>query len=607
MFSMRKTLSLLTGIALFLQTSLPPLSDSSRFYAAARLLVSPYPLAQKDAIQQRCDELADPIYDSQKVGSGVRFDQINTSEALPVCQQAATRQTLRPHYQFLYGRVLDAAQRYSEASQQYYMAYQGGDGWGANGLARLYHTGQGVSQNLEQAVSLYRVAANAGVPPALFNLGILYEMGVGVPRDLNEALRWYVKAGDNGYPDGYAAAGWIYVKGNSKNYAEAAKWNQKAVQNGSALGYAMQGYWYQFGLGVSVDTPRAAQLYNTAAQKGSVEGMYLLGVLYLNGQGVRKDFATAASLFQQAARLGSFDAKDELGNMYLRGLGVTADPQVAFAWYSQAAQAGKADAQFWVAAMYDNGQGVAQNKPLAVAWYRKAAEQGDPFAMTQLGYHLREGQGVAWSEREAMQWFRQAADKGNVDAQTALGWGYMQGLGQSQGQGIQDYRQAYYWLSKAASQKDASAAQLNLGVLYQKGWGVDQDLAKANQLFRQAASSPYPEIANAAKTYVRNSQVATTKKSSDDTDALLGLAVLTLGVLAVGTLLSGPSSSHNQAPTTGTLPDTSNSNDASTQILQDHLASENAAREAAAAERQADRDNWARTQRCGFNANVNCF
>ena len=511
----------------------PPMLDPLAPVAAGIALLA---LTQNGDVALKCDQLAASPDDPQKSGPGVRLDQIRTSEAHPVCEQAATRHPSQARYQLLYGRVLEAE------------------------------------------------------------------------GNLGEAAKWYLKAGNSGLADAYAAMASLYARGNPPNYVEALKWSEKAAQGGSGLGSTQLGWHYQFGQGVPKDLSHAVQLYTAAAQKGNMQGLYFLGLLYLLGQGVSQDYTAAANLFQQAAQQGNADAQDQLGNLYLRGRGVPANYQTAFSWFIRSAEAGKADAQFWVAAMYDNGQGVSQDKSLAVAWYRKAAGQGDPYAMTQLGYHLRAGEGVAWSEREAMQWLRRASDKGDADAQTGLGWGYMQGLGQDQGQGVQDYRQAFYWLSQAASQKDAGVAQLNLGVLYQKGWGVDQDLDKANQLFRLASRSPYPEIANAARTYVRNNQVATTQASSKDTDALLGLAVLALGVLAVGTLVSGPSSSsRDPGPSTGTTSDTSNSNDNSTQILRDHFASENAARDAAAAERQADRDNWARTQRCGFNANVNCF
>jgi hypothetical protein len=54
--------------------------------------------------------------DAQRVGDGVDFEKIQVDQALPVCKQAAERQPVRPRYQDLYGRVLDAAKRYPEAA-----------------------------------------------------------------------------------------------------------------------------------------------------------------------------------------------------------------------------------------------------------------------------------------------------------------------------------------------------------------------------------------------------------------------------------------------------------------------------------------------------------
>src|SRR5580692_9682708 len=106
--------TILMQLALLLMTSISPLGLN-----AATQRVANFPPDRRDAIALRCDQLADSYDDAQRVGPGVPIDQINVSEALPVCQRAAVRQPARPRYQYLYGRVLDAAKRYGEAVQQY--------------------------------------------------------------------------------------------------------------------------------------------------------------------------------------------------------------------------------------------------------------------------------------------------------------------------------------------------------------------------------------------------------------------------------------------------------------------------------------------------------
>ncbi len=74
-----------------------------------------------------------------------------------------------------------------------------------------------------------------------------------------------------------------------------------------------------------------------------------------------------------------------------------------------------------------------------------------------------------------------AAQKGSSEAQFNLGTMYEKGLGVEQ-----DNAQAVYWFRKAAEQGDAGA-QCNLGVMYEHGLGVEQDDAQAVIWYRQAA------------------------------------------------------------------------------------------------------------------------
>ena len=513
----RKVSSILTGLALLLQTSLPQLACSTKPPAVA---------------DRRCDELADSPYDSQKVGSGVPFAQINISEALPVCEQAATRQPPRPRYQFIYGRVLEAANRYADAAQAYSLAEQAGYALAAVNLGRLYTMGRGVSQDFQHAARLYRQGADAGVSVAFYNLGQLYETGQGVSQDWGEAAKWYQKAGDAGYADGYAALSVLHAQSNPPHNAEAAKWAQKAAQGGSAFGSLLLGWHYLSGAGIEKDPVLAKRWYEEAAKQGLTDAMYRLGLMYRTGEGIPPDPGTAAQWMYKAAEQGHHLAEAELGNMFYNGRGTKQDYGAAFAWYLRAAQGGIVRAQNSVAALYELGQGVTKNDFDAVAWYRKAADQGDVYAMDQMGMHLRLGKGVAWNEAEAMQWFRKAADKGYAPAESSLGYGYMHGLGG----GLQDYRQSAYWLGKAAAQGD-SYGQYNLAVLYGKGWGVDQDLGHAKALFLQAAGSPVPELAKNAR-----EMAMAIETPSHKTPDWVPVVAIGGGIAALAYLLSGPSS-----------------------------------------------------------------
>lgn len=46
-----------------------------------------------------------------------------------------------------------------------------------NYLGLMYHTGEGVNTNIQEAIKWYKKAANLGIAVAMFNLGYTYRYG----------------------------------------------------------------------------------------------------------------------------------------------------------------------------------------------------------------------------------------------------------------------------------------------------------------------------------------------------------------------------------------------------------------------------------------------
>lgn len=496
--------------------------------AAAGRASLDFPPDRNDSVALQCDQLADPPLDTLRIGDGVARLQIQVGEALPVCRQAAERDPARPRYQYLYGRVLDAANRMPEAAAQYAAADQGG----------------------------YAVAS--------FSLGELYHDGLGVPKDLGQAQRLLFRAGNAGIADAFAEGGELYLEDRQPNYFQAKSWFEQGVQGGSAVAMDDLGWLYESGNGVNADQAKALSLFNEAASRGSAEGMYHLGVVYHEGLGVQRDLATACQWFIRAAAENIPHAATEAGFCYYNGTGVAQDHEAAFNSFVKAGQAGLIDARVYVADMLERGDGHNQDSTYAVMWYQAAAEQGSAYAMTELGAHLRLGKGVAWNEAQAMQWFAKAAQQGYVPAETSLAMGYENGLGQSVGQGRQDYEEAARWYSLAAD-KDDGYAELNLGVMYEKGWGVPQNLERAKQLYARAARNANTAVANLGREYFdsvpdsaspERTPQRSVASSSNDSSAFWGVVVL--GVLAVGAasmLSSHGSNSGSPNDYSGSIPD----------------------------------------------------
>ena len=148
---------------------------------------------------------------------------------------------------------------------------------------------------------------------------------------------------------------------------------------------------------------------------------------------------------------------------------------------------------------------------------------------------------------------------------------------------------------------------LQLGFLYEQGWGVSRDRDRARSLYLQASRSPNPDIAKASQWYLSGvSPSAPTKRESDIGAVAGGILVAAATIALVDLLFSGPSKPRSSASNSG-LGDSPSSQRQDQQILQDHIQAERSAWEASATQRQQERDNYFHTQRCGFNANVNCF
>jgi len=63
------------------------------------------------------------------------------------------------------------------------------------GLAFLYQTGRGTPQNQQEAIRLYKLAAERGNEAGMYHLGLAYESGIGgLARSPEEAMRLYAAA-----------------------------------------------------------------------------------------------------------------------------------------------------------------------------------------------------------------------------------------------------------------------------------------------------------------------------------------------------------------------------------------------------------------------------
>ncbi len=171
---------------------------------------------------------------------------------------------------------------------------------------------------------------------------------------------------------------------------------------------------------------------------------------------------------------GLLQCKDDKGLMHLF---LTDHTQEAYEQIREAADEGNAIALYMMAAYFSQGYGVQPiNKQKAIAYFKKSYEAGYPVAGYDVAASLPDGSPEQKEIRNhTKDNILKLANKGDACAQNNLGLMYEKGHGVEQ-----SYEKAVEWYLKAAEQGFARA-QNNLGVMYNNGTGVEQSYEKARE------------------------------------------------------------------------------------------------------------------------------
>jgi TPR repeat protein len=225
-----------------------------------------------------CERLATHPGDATANAPGVDLATlaVNAPQAIEACRQAASAHPEIPHYVALEARAEFAAQQY------------------------------------DQALALYRQAADAGDGRALYSLGYLEEIGDHTPKDLKSAYALYGKAAERGNADGAINLAVALFEGKilQKNAPRAFALLQKAAETGSATA--------TFDLGKLVDEgvagkpAEALDLYKRAANLGEANGYRAAAALLDEGRHVARDPNGAADQLLRAVIADSGAALAEL-------------------------------------------------------------------------------------------------------------------------------------------------------------------------------------------------------------------------------------------------------------------------------------------------------
>jgi TPR repeat protein len=216
--------------------------------------------------------------------------------------------------------------------------------------------------HLDEAITLWEQAANAGSAKAWYQLGLLYRER----QDSAAARHWLTMAAEAGLIEAATALGVVlYEDGDT---SEALRWWHDASQRGDAT--AAHNIAHHFA--ATGDEAEAVPWYELAAQRGYPGSAYQLGVRCWKAQ----DQQGARRWWKQAADSGFVPAMLRLGAL-LAQAGERAD---AREWLIKASDGDSAEAAFrlYQRDAEDGDYGTARR------WLQLAAERGFPAAESLL-------------------------------------------------------------------------------------------------------------------------------------------------------------------------------------------------------------------------------
>lgn len=291
------------------------------------------------------------------------------------------------------------------------------------------------------------IAGDAGSENAL---GGWYQSGMnGFPKNPEFAAVWYLKAAKKGVNQAQRQIGEMYEFGEGVrlNHEKALAWIRSATVQYSASSMMIAAR-YARGINAPQDLRKAIDWYLMSAEAGHVVAQTLLGNLYETPAG-GENYAEAASWYRKATNAGWADAMTDLGNLYSTGKGVPQDYGEAVALYWKSIANSGFSAQYPLGLLYEQGRGVPTNSVTAMELYQTIAHTNDD-ARSRLFTLFEARMPGPKTQADAIIWYREGAAKGDAGAQVGLGLRYEFGEGVAQNVPV---AYALYKLAEKSSDK----------------------------------------------------------------------------------------------------------------------------------------------------------
>ncbi len=238
-------------------------------------------------------------------------------------------------------------------------------------FAKAYYTGEGVTQDYEEAYRLFSYLYEHGDHSVLGYLGYMCQNGLGIEEDMNKAVDFYERGAlnHNDYCLYYLGLCYLNGKGCPKD--------KKIAQS-----YLMQSHLCDAYIQLSLiyedegKYDEAFRCYLKASLEYDAEAFYKLGCSYFEGIGVHKDIDEAIKYLLYAVYFHQKDAFCQLGIILLKGLGIKQNVELGLEYIRNSAKLNCSQGYFVLAKLYEVGEFVEKDIQQSIVYYQKAIELG---------------------------------------------------------------------------------------------------------------------------------------------------------------------------------------------------------------------------------------
>lgn len=197
------------------------------------------------------------------------------------------------------------------------------------------------------------------------------------------------------------------------------------------------------------------------------------------------------------------EALRERGKCFEQGKGVQQDLKKAFEYYERASGKGDTEAQLALGRFYEFGVEVDPQPAKALELYKKAADAGNAAAQLEFAKRCHRGIGLSISSegykpnketlKTAFEYYTKASHLASAQFEVALFLEEQKDNAAIKFSQDSDKLQMAFKLYEAADKQGYSKATTRLGLCYEKGIGVKQDLDRAFVLYEKAMNAGEPE------------------------------------------------------------------------------------------------------------------